>query len=327
MLKEYSKALKNMLRSGKINDELLNKLPKNDLLKLIISEFKNLHRILSNIKPKPGSIPETEGFDIYGSSKPFNNISGGDHIIYIDFKKRFNLEKRLEKYGKEKIMENKKKSGILIADVSGHDFTDGVLASQFHQAFLLGVQYELREYGEITTNLFEELNTRFARSSRLNELKKYITAIYGELSEDGNFKYISAGHPIPIVFSNEYDQIVDIGKENRKTGAPIGFMPSKEHIDSDRTGSNHFKENYTVNTIKLFSPGDILIMYTDGLSDIFNDSGVPYFDPDLKNTPLENKLKEIKNLSSKSIHHRIYRDILRFQPNLPDDLTYLIIKK
>lgn len=319
-------SLENILKSGKIDSELLNSLQKTDLIELV-SEFHNLYSILLNIKPKPGSIPEIKGFDIYGNSKPLSGIGGGDHIIYLDFKKRFNLEERLLRYGTEKIMKNKKKSGILLADVSGHDFTDAALAAQFHQAFLTGVQYELREYGEITVNLFEELNTRFARSSRFASFKKYITAIYGEICEEGTFRYISAGHPTPIVFSNEFNKIVDIGKENKKTGMPIGFMPSKNHIDANKIESIGLKEEYVVNELKIFSPGDILIMYTDGLSDIINDNGEPYFDPSLIDTPLEKKIREVKHLKSKTIFNKIYEDILKFQPNPEDDVTYVIIKK
>ena len=316
--------ISDMLKTGSVDKDLLNSLPKEVLIELIILEFNNLYNILSTIKPKPGSIPNIKGFDIYGASKP--NL-GGDHIIYLDFEKRFNLEKRLERYGKEKIMENQKKAGILVADVSGHSFSDSVLAAQFHQAFLIGAQYELTRYGEITLNLFEELNTRFARTSRFLALKKYITAIYGEIWEEGKFKYVSAGHPIPIVFSKEFDNIVDIGKENKKTGMPIGFMPSKNHVDAEKIESMGLKEEYVVNELKIFSPGDILIIYTDGLSELYNNSGELYFHPDLQNTPLERKLREVKHLKSKNIWKKIYEDIIRFQPNPEDDLTYVIIKK
>ena len=58
------------------------------------SEVINFQKIAKNIKPNSGEIPEINGLDIYGETIPLSGEVCGDHIIYVDFKKRFNLPER-----------------------------------------------------------------------------------------------------------------------------------------------------------------------------------------------------------------------------------------
>ena len=83
-------------------------------------------------------------------------------------------------------------------DAAGHQMTDALLAAMIHQAFLLGALYELDRYGQITTRLFENLNTRLYRSSGAH---KFVSLLYGEVSEEGRSGFLSAGQPLPRVFS------------------------------------------------------------------------------------------------------------------------------
>ena len=128
-------------------------------------------------------------------------------IIYLDFNKRYKLDRRIERAVRkerlevaEKLRELKGRAGILLADVSGHRMTDALLAAMLHQAFLTGAYYELDRYGEITTRLFEHINTRFYRTTAVS---KYFTMLYGEILERGRFRFISAGHQPPAIFSRE----------------------------------------------------------------------------------------------------------------------------
>jgi serine phosphatase RsbU (regulator of sigma subunit) len=83
----------------------------------------------------------------------------------------------------------------------------------FQQAFHLGVLYELDHHGEITTRLFEQLNTRVGKASDKRnhaadiDLPKFITMLYGEISEKGLFRFINAGHPPPIIFSYQFGSV------------------------------------------------------------------------------------------------------------------------
>lgn len=288
-------------------------------------EIVNLERIARHIIPSSGDVPEIPGIDVYGRTLPFNGLIGGDHIIYLDFSKRYNLDARIERAlrkGKPQVAENlarcRERAGIVVADVSGHHLTDALLALMLHQAFLLGVIYELDFSGEITTRLFENLNTRFFKSSSVS---KFLTLIYGEISSDGKFRFISAAHPVPVVFSRQYNRIVDICPEMMVTFPPIGTMPSSEDIDR---GTLHaplgYKDRYEVNEISLMGNGDILVLYTDGFSE-HGGSRNPYVPG-----PLEEKLREVKDGSAREIFDEILSDFYS-RGNPSDDVSFVVIKR
>lgn len=288
-------------------------------------ELKNFEKIAAYVMPSPGDIPNLSGVDIYGESMPLNGILGGDHLIWLDFKVRYDLEARIDKAFKrgrkdivDKLNQCKTKAGIVVADVAGHRITDALLALMLHQAFLLGTHYELDMNGEISTRLFENLNTRFYKSSSVS---KFLTMVYGEISENGNFRFLSAAHPLPVVFSRCYDKIVDIGPETFITFPPIGTVPSSDDIDRRRTSTVlGFKDKYEVNEISLMGAGDILISYTDGLGE-HSRNGVDYFPEQL-----EDVLRKVKDLSARQIFQAIKEDLLAFgDPH--DDITYIVIKR
>lgn len=289
------------------------------------AEIENLELIVAHVVPSPGDIPTLDGIDVYGATQPLNGIIGGDHIIYLDFNKRYDMDARISdalSKGREDVANRlaacKSRAGIVVADVSGHRITDAILALMLHQAFLLGVIYELDTGGELSTRLFENLNARFFQSSSVS---KFLTLIYGEISFDGKFRFISAGHPIPVVFSRNFDQIVDICPELLTTFPPIGTMPSSDDIDRRiMKPLLGFKGQYEVNEINLMGAGDILILYTDGLSEHSN--GAEDYFPGR----LEAVLRTVKDLSAREIFHAILDDLVAFSPPT-DDVSFVVIKR
>lgn len=104
---------------------------------------------------------------------------------------------------------------------------------------------------------------------------------------------------------------------------PIGMMPSQKDIDASFLKSAlGFKKEYKVNEIKLMGKGDIMLLYTDGLSELSNPRDESFFP-----VHLERVLKENKHLSARDICPTIRREIRQFTPSTQDDITYLIIKK
>src|SRR5437016_14586528 len=67
-----------------------------DPLALLTGELKNFQEIAHYIVPLPGEIPTLQGIDVYGGTMPLNGVIGGDHIIYLEFKKRYDLAARIE---------------------------------------------------------------------------------------------------------------------------------------------------------------------------------------------------------------------------------------
>ena len=273
------------------------------------AELRNLLEINAPLAPQPGQIPRVNGIDIFGESIQLNGMLGGDHIIFVDFSRRYDLEERIrlaEAAGKEsvkkRLQSTAKTAGILVADVAGHSVTDAALAGRLHDAFSACVLYELDIYGTVTERLFETLNISLYHST---SVQKFITMIYGEVSEQGTFKFISAAHPTPIVFSNEFDRIVDISPERFSVFPPLGSQPPEYNIDKKRIRSNPlgYKKKYKINEINLMGHGDIMLIYTDGLSEFQNETGEHFF------ATLEGLLKSVKHLSAAEIGANIRKSI------------------
>jgi serine phosphatase RsbU (regulator of sigma subunit) len=288
------------------------------------AEMANFRSMMDYVHwiPDTLSLPNIEA---YGQTFPLNGLLGGDHIIFVDFKLRYNLGARIEKALKKGHMELadrleqcRDRVGIVVADSTGHDMTDALLTAMLHQAFLTGVLYELETEGHVTAKLFEVLNNRFAKSSSVN---KFITMIYGEISNDGTFRFISAGHPRPLVFSAEYDRLVDIDPERMKNVLPIGIFPTEGDIDQPAAqGPLPHKKRFSVNEVKLMGRGDLLLLQTDGLYE--------HADGDRAYTPshLEAAIRRVKHLPPKEIVTAIRDDMVRFAAP-QDDTSIVIIKR
>lgn len=290
----------------------------------LVAELRNFQEIATVLRPDPGAVPKLAGVDIGGSSKPLKELVGGDHIIYIDFNRRYNLDRRIgvaEAAGRTAVAANlrrcRHRAGILLADVSGHQITDALIGAMLHQAFLLGIYYELDLFGEITTQLFEYINQRFYRTT---SVRKYLTMIYGEISEEGRFRFISAGHPRPRVYSREFERFVEISERRLVSYPPVGMFPSATAAVDDQVGPGTlgYKEPYTVNEIDLLSEGDILLLHTDGLSEHAGGQCFP--------AAVERWLKQIQARPASEICEILAENILAQAP-AEDDVSFVVVKK
>jgi serine phosphatase RsbU (regulator of sigma subunit) len=297
---------------------------RDERLRKLEEELENLRSIMEHVYDFPDDFSLTN-IEIAGATFPLNGVLGGDHIIFVDFNRRFNLDGLVERALRkgrdaiaDKLRANNNQVGVLLADVSGHSMTDALLAAMLHQAFLTGVLYELEVYGHVTPGLFEILNTRFYRSSSVT---KYLTMIYGEISEDGRFRFISAGHPRPMVFSAEYDTFVSIDASRTRTFHPVGMFPSElDPVESMATPPIRYKESYTVNEVNLMGRGDIMLLFTDGV--------LEHSRADESYAPgrLEEVVRSVKNGSPKDTIAAIHDDISAFAP-ATDDMSIVAIKK
>ena len=282
------------------------------------------------LTPTSGTIPRIPGIDIHGVMLPLNGVAGGDLLTYVDFQERFDLNARIRRAsgsGQDAmarvLQKLKHTGGILVADVAGHDFTDAAWAAMLHQAFHTGALYEMDLNGQITLRLFEQINTRFCKSTTLRNLAadpdeaSYITLIYGEISNTGRFSFVSAGHPPPLVFSREVDRFVEVSQDRLVSHPPIGLQPGEHHADAKRyERALGYKKRYTVNNLNLMGHGDVLLLYTDGL-----------IEPQSAYTQvqLEQAVSRAKHESAQVICDAIVRD-RQATAAQTDDLTLVVIK-
>src|ERR1700730_9214115 len=72
------------------------------LLRQLMGELDNFEGIAKYLLPQPGEIPQLHGIDVWGGTLPLTGVVGGDHIIYIDFKQRFDLAARIKRASERK---------------------------------------------------------------------------------------------------------------------------------------------------------------------------------------------------------------------------------
>ncbi|HXV61492.1 MAG TPA: PP2C family protein-serine/threonine phosphatase [Vicinamibacteria bacterium] len=300
-------------------------MPEKTLVESFAGELENFESIAAALRPMPNDLPTLEGIEVGGRTLALNGGSGGDHIVYIDFDRRCDLPERIRQANirgrfdiMAKLEDCKKKAGILIADVSGHKTTDAFVAGMLHQAFLTGVLYELEDQGTITPRLFEHLSVRFHDSMAAG---KYITVLYGEIDSSGRFRFISAGHQIPLVFSHLRGSFMEISPDCLYQCPPLGMMPF-EHIDRTKQPRPPlgFKRRYEVNVLNLIGSGDMLLLCTDGVTD--HASGkAPYIDD-----RLEAFFRAHKDRPIDEFVDSLAADIREFAP-LHDDASFVVVRK
>ena len=298
-----------------------NKSGKENPLQDFLDELGNYLDIAEQFEPSLNDIPELKNIDIFGKSIPLGEGPGGDHIIYVDFKKVFQIDDIIEtaiKSGKTTLAEiletSKRKAGILLSDVSGHKMTDFMLNAPLHVAFLTAATYEMSNQGEITVNLFERLNNVFHKFLKDG---KFLALLYGEISEDGKFRFIQAGQPDPAVFSYQYDKIVDLSPGRFYRFEPFGIRQSRNTFGMiNKADSLGYKGEYNVNQIELLGSKDVVVLYTDGANEYVKHR-------------LEQQLRELKktaDFSARDMYEEIRKDFLKFDKQI-DDATFVIIKR
>ena len=132
--------------------------------------------------------------------------------------------------------------GILIADVSGHGTPAAVLMAVTHSI--------AHTYGGPPTppgTLLDFVNRHLA-ARYTNGNGTFVTAFYGIYDPAGrSMVYASAGHPSPRV--RRRDGRVDAAFA--ESGLPLGIDPDERYADG----------------VARFAPGELLVLYTDGISE------------------------------------------------------------
>jgi PAS domain S-box-containing protein len=206
----------------------------------------------------PHVLPKIENFEFAWQFKPCEQLAG-DILNIIKF--------------------DEKNIAVYLLDVSGHGVSAALLAvavskllSPASDTSILFSTQENSENRIIAPPkiVAERLNSYFQFESNSS---KFFTMIYGVLNlEENSFNYVSAGHPPPILLSTNAEPVMLYDEQY-----PIGIVDGPE---------------YTQRTIKL-KEGDSLIIYTDGVTDAFNDSSDTF--------GIERLLNQLKSMSKDSI--------------------------
>ncbi|MEK6887516.1 MAG: PP2C family protein-serine/threonine phosphatase [Candidatus Aenigmatarchaeota archaeon] len=303
--------------------------PKEELVKelrRVVNEQDRVQYYGALSLPRKGEFPRLPGIDYFAIVEPYGGCVGGDYLAIIDFSK-YQLGKRIKKAGKTgndalaaTLAKNLDRFGIAIGDVSGHGIAESVIVNFLHGSFRALVRAQIKQYGEVTSEFIEELNQELYEHVKAEYLKKrpYATFLYGEVHNDGRFRYVTSGHPSPIIFSIEHNRIEKIDKERTQASTPLGVFPSRYHVDAQ--AFVHSVDKVPVNEVHLLMPGDIMLLYTDGLTE--QRGGELNFAEER----LEDVLRGVKGEPARTVHDTIKRELFDFCPP-DDDLTIAVIKK
>ena len=152
---------------------------------------------------------------------------------------------------------------LYVIDVSGHGISAALLSVTLHHLLTyLPVQFpalplttESASRLDISSpsDVAKELNRRFPMES---ERLQYFSMIYGILHlRSGQFRYVSAGHPAPVILPRDGRPILLPNQ-----GFPIGLIPDVEYQEES----------------VVLKPGDRLFLYTDGFTEASDSSGQEY---------------------------------------------------
>lgn len=188
--------------------------------------------------------------------------------------------------------------GIVIGDAASKGVSAAVQALYTSGALRMGFEYQTK-IGSLLSRVNKLINKTFSE-------EHFVSLFYGELTDDKNglVLYANCGHNNPIHFKAQ-DRSTQFLEA---TGQMLGPFPN---------------EKFRVENI-LMNKGDILLMYTDGISEATNELEEPYGEERLVQFLMDHAGK-----NAKEITQLILEDVQKFSTHgtRSDDKTIVTIKR
>ncbi|MFA3783680.1 PP2C family protein-serine/threonine phosphatase [Melioribacteraceae bacterium 4301-Me] len=221
----------------------------------------------------PSQAPEVKDFKIAGFSQPAE-IVGGDLFDFYNFD--------------DEVL------GVCIGDASGHGLSAALLVRDVVTGLRMGLEKHMK-----MAYTFKKLNKVIYRSVYSTN---FISLFYAEIEKNGNILFVNAGHPAPLLFSE--NKISELNS----TGLVLGALPE---IELHR-GYAHM------------NPNDLLVLFTDGIIERKNSKSSNFGIEGIKDVILKNK-----NERPQKIIEAVFNTAKSFGNNKKweDDATVVVIKK
>jgi len=196
------------------------------------------------------------------------------------------------------VSDEKDRVSIAIGDAASKGISAAVQALYVSGALRMGASYQTK-----ITALIRSINTLVHRTFTDD---RFLTLFYGELIEDkqGLCVYVNAGHPSPVLYRAKTDTTESLGS----TGNIIGPFPDQIYRSEG----------------VMIAKGDILLLYTDGVSEAMDGAGIQYTE-----RRLIERLIEFKHQRAKDIARLILEDVQKYssKSKYSDDRTVVVIKR
>jgi serine phosphatase RsbU (regulator of sigma subunit) len=240
---------------------------------------------------------------------------------------------------KEELRDLYSTAGVLVVDAQGHGIISAKIASTVHDTFHTLMLTELDRYGRTTAMLLDNLNLRLAQSvTARNALgimekenaREIATMIYGEVRPGGHFRFANFGHPPPLVYSLEYRRFMNINESRMAQFLALGLEIPADHPDRKKYYSLNLRQaefdSSDLGEITLMSPGDVLVLYTDGVYDGTDLQAREM----LEGVMHEHCCRSAKDICNALLDHAVEQDEQLRQndsADLIDDKTVFIVKR
>lgn len=194
--------------------------------------------------------------------------------------------------------EDKDRLSIVIGDVASKGFQAASQALYVSGALRMGISYHTK-----ISSLMSRINKLVHKT--FSE-EQFVSMFYLELTENqkGLALYSNAGHNSPIVYHLERDEFEML----ESTGQILGPFPNQQ---------------YRVENTNL-EKGDLIVMYTDGISEARSTGGGVYGEQ-----RIGQKLKELHKSPPKKICESFLDDVNAFSigADYSDDQTIVVVKR
>ena len=188
--------------------------------------------------------------------------------------------------------------GVILGDAASKGVSAAAEAMYISGAIRMASTFEIK-IGALMKRTNQLVNKIFSDD-------RFASLFYGELTRDetGLFLYSNAGHNPPKFVRKNSDEIISLGS----TGPLLGPAPNAK---------------YSVNSLN-FECGDVLVIYSDGVTEAANDEFEMFDDQ-----RLEKVICETKHLTPKEIVLSIIDAVVKFSAKgqYHDDKTLVVIKR
>lgn len=186
---------------------------------------------------------------------------------------------------------------VVVGDVAGHGVASGLLLSGLRSCL-----YLLHGDGTPPHAMFERLD-RMVRDT--TERRRLITLLYSIFDlEEKRLTVVAAGHPPPLHYRRASHTIEEVSAPALPLGTRLGGSFVEKTVD--------------------IAPGDVVLLYTDGVTETQNRRGDAYGTDRLR----ERLLRSARDRKARNIREDLLSDVWTFKGDAEqlDDITLIAVR-